>query len=145
MIEINGEQITVDEAKKLLRMLYNDAKQIAGEFHTMNRSVKFRLNWPDEYKFTDANWKTFVCATRQMYAAKLGDPKTSEADKRRIHLVLVLEHKIAEGQEKDTRLQLAPGTQQFEGDKGENKKIVDKFGARQNMRAALLNATATRH
>ena len=145
MIEINGEQVTVDEARALLRMLYNDARQIAGEFHNMNRSAKFRVNWPDEQKFASANWKSFVQPVRQLYAQKLGDPRTSEADKKRIHQVLVLEHKIAEGAERDNRLQLAPGSQQFEGDKAENKAVVEKFGARPNLRAALLNSIATRH
>ncbi len=144
-IEINGEFISVDEAKKLIRMLYNDAKQIAGVFHGQNRSVKFRINWPDEYKFADANWKTFVVPCRQMYAERLADPKTPPKEARMMHLALVLEHKIARGLEKDTRLQLSPGTQQFEGDKSENLKIIEKFGKRPNLRAALMNASATRH
>lgn len=145
MIEINGEQITASEASNLLRMIYSDAKQIAGEFHGMNRSEKFRINWPDEYLFADANWKTFVEACRKMYADRLSDPKTPKEDARKIHLALVLEAKIAKGQEKDTRLQLAPNTQQFEGDAHENKKISEKFGRVPNFRAAILNSVAQRH
>lgn len=145
IIEINGEPVTADEAEGLVRMLCNDARKIAGEFHTLNRSAKFRVNWPDEYKFADANWKTFVSAARQMYADRLGDPKTPPADARKMHLALVLQAQMAQGSETDNRLQLAPGTQQFEGDRFENKKILDQFGARPNLRAALMNATATRH
>ena len=142
---INGEQITTDEAQKLIRMLYNDARKMAGEFHGMNRSDKFRVNWPDEYKFADANWKTFVEPVRTMYAERLGDPKTPPAEARMMHLALVLQAQTAQGQETDNRLQIAPNSQQFHGDKHENKKIIEKFGAVPNLRAALMNSVATRH
>jgi hypothetical protein len=144
-INLNGEMIEKEEALGLLKMLYHDAKEIAGEYHDMNRSEKFRINWPDQYKFADANWKTFVAAARAMYAERLGDPKTPPADARKLHLALLLQHKMGEGQEKDTRLQIMPGTQQFVGDPYENKKIVDTFGKRGNLRAALMNSVATRH
>lgn len=145
MIEINGEQITNEEAMGLIRMLYHDAKQLAGQFYDADRSVKFRTNWPDQYKFANSEWKSFIEATRTAYALQLGDPKTKPEDARRMHLALVLEAKIGEGKEKDNRLQLFPNTQQFVGDKHENKKILEKFGAVPNYRAALLNSTATRH
>lgn len=138
-IEVNGEQITIPEAAKLIRMLCNDAKQVAGEFHNMNRSAKFRANWPNEYDYADSEWKSFMEATRAMYAERLGDPKTPPADARKIMLALVIERMVAEGKETDNRLQLAPNTQQFVGDKHENKKIVDNYGTRQNFRAALKN------
>jgi len=148
-IELNGEQISVSEAAKLIQMLYNDAAQVAGEFHGMNRSEKFRINWPDEDLFVKANWKTFVQATREMYTAQLADKKVPEAKKQQIFKALVLERKIAQGQESDTRLQLKPNTQQFVGDKRENALILDKFGKKPNFRAALANGAAkilkTRH
>jgi hypothetical protein len=144
-IEINGEHISTDEARKLVRMLYNDAKKIAGEFHGMNRSDKFRINWPDEYKFADANWKNFVEPCRAMYAARLSDPKTPPHEARQMSLALFIEAKISVGQETDNRLQIAPNTQQFVGDKAENRKIVEKFTKRPNLRAALMNSVATRH
>lgn len=143
-IPVNGEDIPVDEVMRLIKMLYNDAYKIAGVYHGMTRSAKFRVNWPDEYKFADANWKTFVDAARRMYAERLGDPKTPPDDARKMHLALVLEHMIAQGQESDTRLQLHPGTQQFEGDPVENKRIVEMFGKKPNLRAALMNSAASR-
>jgi hypothetical protein len=145
MIEINGEKIEKSEALALIRMLCNDAKQIAGVFHNQNRSAKFRVNWPDEYKFAEANWKTFMEAARVLYAQRLGDPKTPPADARKIHLALVLDSMAQKAGETDNRLQLAPGTQQFEGDPFENKKIIEKFGKVPNLRAALMNSIATRH
>lgn len=57
-IEINGESIPVTEARELIRMLFEDAKQVAGEFHNMERSDKFRVNWPSEYEFADRNGGT---------------------------------------------------------------------------------------
>jgi hypothetical protein len=144
MIDVNGEKIEKAEALALIRMLCNDAKQIAGVFHGMNRSEKFRLNWPDEYKFADANWKTFMEAARQMYAERLGDPNTSPAQARKMHIALVLQAQISKGQETDNRLQLAPNTLQFEGDKIENRKIIDQFGMKPNLRALVKNSVASR-
>lgn len=145
MIVINGENITKEEAAKLIRMLCEDAKRIAGEFHGMERSAKFRINWPNEYIFAEAEWRNFMEAARAMYAARLGDPKTSPVDARAMHLALVLEAQVSKGAETDNRLQLTPNTQQFVGDKSENRKIIEKFGKVPNFRAALMNAAATLH
>ena len=149
-ITINGENIGRDEYFKLMEMLYKDAMEIAGVYHGMNRSEKLRINWPDEYAFAEANWKTFVGAARAMYASRLGDPKTPPNDARKMHLALVLQAMASRGeQEKDTRLQLEPGTAQYEGDKAINRAILDQFGMNPNFRAALANGAAkinmTRH
>jgi hypothetical protein len=141
---INGEQIDKHEARCLVQMLYNDAKQIAGVFHGMNRSAKFRANWPDEYLFAETNWKNFVEAARQMYAAELGKPKVSESNKRKMHLALVIEAEVSKGEETDTRLQLFPGTQQYEGDPFENRKILDQFGKHSNTFKELLLGSSSR-
>ena len=144
-VVVAGQQLSDDEAKALVNMLYEDARQIAGVFHGMNRSQKFRANWPNEYNFADANWRTFVEAARALYAERLGDPKTPPEDARKMHLALVLQAVLGAGKEQDTRLQLAPNTQTFVGDKYENKKTIERFGTRPNLRAALLNSTASRH
>src|ERR1700722_9081172 len=127
-IEINGEQIATSEAASLVRMMCNDARQVAGQFHGMNRSAKFRANWPNEYLFADAEWKNFIAAVRQMYVEQLADPKTPPKDARKMHLAIVLWTMTEQGAEKDPRIQLAPNTQQFVGDAFENRKIVDRFG-----------------
>ena len=143
-IPINGEQIPVSEALSLVRMLCNDAKQIAGEFHNMNRSVKFRLNWPNEYLFADANWKNFLEAARTMYAERLGDPKTPPKEARMMHLALVLQTMAEQGAEQSPRLQIAPNTQQFVGDPFENRKIADQFGKQSNtFEELLMSSTAS--
>ena len=141
-ILINGEEIPKREALKLIRMLCEDAKQVAGEFHNMNRSEKFRANWPSEYDFAESEWKSFVESVRAMYAERLGDPKTQPEDARRMHLALVLQHMLAKGEETDNRLQIKPNTQQFVGDPFENRKIMNDFGVKRNLRALLRQGAA---
>src|SRR6185437_12075620 len=109
-------------------MIQKDAHEMAGVFHGMNRSQKFRINWPDEDTFATANWKSFVAAVRQMYSERLGNPGTPQEDARRMYLALLLERawgagQLAMGIEPDMQLQLSPGTQQFEGDPQENRKV----------------------
>lgn len=145
MIEINGEQITAEEAASLVRMLCSDAKQVAGEFHGMNRSAKFRANWPSEYVFADAEWKNFVEAVRTMYAVRLRDPKTPPAEARRMHLAIVLHTMAEQGAEKDPRIQLAPNSQQFVGDPYENRKIVNDYGKHSNTFKDLLLGSTRFH
>ena len=136
-VDINGEMVPVSECHSILKMLYSDAKEIAGVFHGMNRSAKFRINWPDETLFAESEWKSFVSAARTMYAERLGDPKTPQTDARKMHIALVLQAKLAKGQETDNRLQLAPNTLQFDGDKHENRKIAENYGLKPNFRAQL--------
>lgn len=134
---INGEFVSSEEASELIRMLYNDARQVAGVFHGMNRSKKFRKNWPNEYVFAESEWKTFIAATRQMYVDRLKDPLTLPYDAQRMFKALYLERLASQDQETDNRLQLAPNTQQFVGDPHENKKISEKFGDQSNSFAKL--------
>ncbi len=141
-ISIGGEVLSPKAAMNLIASIQYDARQMAGEFHGMKRSDKFRVNWPDENIFVDANWKSFVAPVRAMYAEKLADPKTNADDKRRFYLALLVERAWSEGQrrqgvEADNRLQVHPGTQQFAGDPYDNKKIVNDFGKTPNFRAQL--------
>lgn len=146
VLEVNGEHIPVSEAIELIRMLCNDAKQVAGEFHNMDRSAKFRANWPDENVFAESEWKNFVEAVRSMYAERLGDPKTPPVEARRMHLAIVLYTIAEQNAEKAPHLQIKPNTQQFVGDPFENRKIVEKFG-RQSMsfHELAMSSTARRY
>ena len=147
MIDLGLVQVTPREAKDCVRMLIHDAREFAGQFHGQNRSEKFRLNWPDEYKFARANWKSFVEAAIQTYAHLLGMEHVAETDKHRMYVARLMWERLAvdPNSERDNRLQLAPGTQQFVGDPFENRKIMNQFGKQRNLRAALMNVTATRH
>ncbi len=143
IIIINGEQIEKAEAMELLRGLYHEAEEAAGEFHGNNRSEKFRENWPDEYTYARANWKSYVVEARKRYAQKLADPRTPPADARKMHMALVLEQELGLNKEKDNRVQIQRNTQQFSGDHFENKKIHDKFGKHQNsLRELFLNTVS---
>lgn len=145
MIDLGLVQVTRKEAAGCVKMLIHDAKEFAGQFHGQNRSEKFRQNWPDEYKFAKANWKSFMEHTIRLYAELLGRPDVSETDKHRMYVARLTWEKLGENKERDNRLQLAPNTQQFIGDKFENRRIKEQFGVGRNLRAALMNSVATRH
>jgi len=142
---INGEKISGREQRQLLDMLRHDAEQVAGEFYDMERSDKFRLNWPNQDQFVQSEWKNFVAAVRSIYTERLGDPMTPEADKEKMYKAIVLQHNMAQNKESDTRLQIMPNTQNFVGDRAENKKTIERFGKAMNYRARkrqVLNAIA---
>ena len=142
---INGEKISGREQRELLAMLRHDAEQVAGEFYDLERSEKFRLNWPNQDEFVQSEWKNFVAAVRLMYTERLGDDLTTEADKQKMFKAIVMQNIMAQNQEADTRLQIMPNTQSFVGDKTENRKTIERFGKTPNYRAKkrqLLNAIA---
>jgi hypothetical protein len=146
-IEVNGERIPKHEALALIKMLCNAAKQKAGEFHGMERSPKFRANWPNQNLYAESEWRNFMEAAREMYANRLADPLTPPADARKMHLAIVLHTMAEQAGENDNRLQLRPNTQQFVGDPFENKKIVNHFGKHSNtfLDLALGQSTARYH
>lgn len=142
MTDINGRQLSTDEESRLMATFRHDCEQFAGEFYDMNRSDKFRANWPSQDRFATANWKTFSEATRHLYVDRLNDPHAPQKEKDMIADILILLSMKAVGQQTDDRLQLSPGTQQFEGDKRENASIVEKYGKGKNLRAALMQSSA---
>jgi hypothetical protein len=145
MIDLGLVQVTPKEAASCVRMMIQDAKELAGQFHGLDRSEKFRTNWPDEYKFASSNWKTFIEAVIQSYAVLLGRANVPEEDKHRMYVARLMWEKLSVGKERDNRIQIAPNTQQFVGDKFENRKIKENFGTHGNFRAKVLNSVATRH
>jgi hypothetical protein len=145
LIDLGLLQVTPKEAADCVRMMITDAKQIAGTYHGQNRSEKFRTSWPDEYKFASSNWRSFVQAIIEGYAALLGKPNVSESDKRRMYIARLTWERLSKDKEPDNRLQMRPGTQQFVGDPFENRKISRDFGVHAHSRARFLNSIATRH
>ena len=68
--------------------------------------------------------------------------KALASQARRVYLALLLERAFAEGlkgmgREANTELQIRKGTQQFDGDRYENKRIAADFGNAPNLRAKL--------
>jgi hypothetical protein len=137
-MEVNGEPIPKQQAMELIRMLCNDAKQLAGDFHGQNRSEKFRANWPSEYAYAECNWRGFVDAIRAGYAALLGEERVPEHDKRRMFLAIALWDQVAKQSPNFEGLRLAPNTQQFVGDPYENRKIKEDYGKHSNTFKELL-------
>jgi hypothetical protein len=140
-IIVNGVRLTTKDAAKRVKVIYNLARECAGEFYDMERSEKFRTNWPDQDEFVKSEWKSFVAQARLMLTKVLhGAEMTPENDE--IHQALVIEREISKGIESDSRLQIMKDSQQFVGDKFENRKILEKFGKAPNMRAYLRRSTA---
>lgn len=150
-VNIDGEDLGASQIEFYRRTLKNDCVKFAGEFHGMNRSKKFRANWPNEYEFADRFWKKFVSAVRQLYAQQLANPHTPEESKKTIHRCLVIDAMTNAELEKslfemDNSLQLAPNTQQFIGDKKENAGISENWGDEAHpLRKALLSTGARFH
>lgn len=145
---VNGEKIPKSKVMELIKMLCNDAKQLAGQFHGMNRSDKFRANWPDEYAFAECNWRNFIEAARSYYAELLGRPMSEvpKYDKDRMFLAIALWDQVAKAAPEDyPGIQLSPGTQQFEGDKYENRKILENWGKRSMTFKELLMGSSRYH
>ncbi len=140
---VNGKEISVRDARKRVKLIYDLARNIAGEFHDMERSEKFRANWPSQDEFVKHEWRTFVQAARLMITTNiLGKQEVSTKDKDEYFEALIIERDISQGQETDARLQLMPNTQQFVGDRHENIKIKEKFGNSTNLRAWLKRSVA---
>lgn len=138
---INGEKISGREQRELESLWKQAEREFAGEFHEMNRSEKFRNDWPDQDKFVEVEHKTFSAAVRLVLTKQLlPDSGKSEEEKHKIFKAIVMmdtkaQRNAAAGIEADTRLQLLPDTQQFVGDKYENKKIMERFGGARTARA----------
>lgn len=125
---INGEEVSDREIEQLVALVENDAKKVAGEFHNMKRSRKFRAMWPNEYDFAERNWKNFVVAVRAMYAQRLASPNTPSAEAATMHKALVIQAMAGASPEASDTIQATPNTETFEGDRAENIRTDESFG-----------------
>lgn len=136
---VDGDLVQDDEIHDILKMIDHDCKEFAGAFFEEDRSKKFRKTWNEVGKltkrsaqdcFVDHAWKHFVVHVRAWYASRLSNPVLPEKEAVKLHRALLIEY--MRGQSKDAKdvLQLAPGTQQFVGDKNENKHISEQYGDR---------------
>ncbi len=154
---VDGQDLSRSEVRRLLDMVRKDAEEIAGQFYDQCRSKKFRLAWTEvglragrdpQRCFAEQRWNNFVDHVRTVYCELLTDPKVSEADKYRMHQAMIVQN-IFGIESQAAPVQLAPKTQQFEGDKFENRQINANFGeyAEPKLVDKLLTSTAmrTRH
>ena len=135
---VDGQDLSASQVRKLIAMVRKDAEEYAGQFYDQCRSAKFRSAWTEvglragrdpQLCFVEAQWKHFVEHVRSLYADMLTSPKVSEDDKYRIHQALIVQAMLG-AQSQDIPIQVAPGTQQFVGEKYENKQIAQDYGER---------------
>lgn len=136
-LNIEGELIQDDEIIDILKMIDHDCKEFAGAFFEEDRSKKFRRTWNEVGKlsgrsaqdcFVDHSWKHFVMHVRAWYANRLTNPVIPEKEAIRLHRALIIEYMRGKGKTAQDVLQLSPGTQQFVGDREENRHISEEFG-----------------
>lgn len=154
---VDGQNLSHAEVRRLIDMVRKDAQEYAGQFFDRCRSAKFRKAWAEvgfrsgrdpQLCFVDAQWTHFVEHVRSLYANMLASPKVSEDDKYRMHQALIVQAMLG-AQSQDVPIQIAPGTQQFDGEKYENKQIAKTFGehAEPSLMSKLMSSAAisTRH
>lgn len=139
-VMVDGELLPDNELRNLLHMLDHDCKEMAGQFFDNGRSAKFRAVWNDvgaqlkrspQDCFVDHAWKHFMVFVRAWYAQRLTDPAEPEYMKVRMHKALVIQGMMsAVAANAETPVQMQPDTEQFEGDKSENKHTDENFGVR---------------
>jgi hypothetical protein len=148
-IDINGEIVPDDEIRDILRMIDHDCKEQAGDFFEQDRSAKFRKTWNEvgiltrrdpQDCFVDHAWKHFHVHVKAIYTRRLTqyidnilhiDNPAYEKDeyvRDRLFKALIMMGMMSKAAEAQDVLQMAPGTQQFEGDKTENKHISETYG-----------------
>lgn len=133
---VDGQNLSKREVRSLIAMVRKDAEEYAGQFYDQCRSVKFRKAWTEvglragrdpQLCFVDTQWTHFVEHVRSLYAEMLTSPRVTENDKYRMHQALIVQAMLG-AHSQEVPIQIAPGTQQFQGEKYENKKIAETFG-----------------
>lgn len=138
---VDGEIMDDDEIRDLLRMVNHDTAELAGSFYEMKRSEHFRDHWKKmgeaigksaQDAYIACEWKHFHEAVKFYYTDTLNIEseiyEKREHIRDRRHKALILINMQSQAKEAKTVLQVHPGTQQFEGDKTENKRISDEYG-----------------
>lgn len=153
---IDGEEVSDKEVFDVIRMMDHDCKEFAGQFFEEDRSTKFRKSWEEVGKlskrpawkcFVAHSWKHFMVHVRTWYAERLRDGgPLYEADERMrvtLHRALIIQASFSQSEQAKDVLQLSPGTQQFVGDKFENKHIAKTYGTEaESVRKTLLGTSA---
>lgn len=111
------------------KMIVHDAQEMAGCFYESDRSATFRATWPDQMDYVRAKWHHFVVPVRAGYAELLGRPEVDEETKARIYEALVSDTAQASNDGADSPLQIVKDSEAFVGDRKENTRTVEQFGA----------------
>jgi hypothetical protein len=119
----------------------HDAKEMAGCFYENDRSEVFRTTWPDQMDYVNAKWAHFVEPVRQAYAELLAHPGVPEDQKERMYEALTdqIEATVSDGAH--SPLPIFKDSENFVGDRRENRKIIDTIGRGPRSLAAKLRTT----
>ena len=142
MTDPHDEELSPEEVGQRIRIIYDKARDLAGEFYDNDRSEKFRVNWPSQDEYAKCNWKSYVEEARAQLVRVLADPNIPISEKNKIWSAIVLERKVNELKPADSGVQIRKDSQQFIGDKYENRKIKERFGSSTNLRAWLKRSVA---
>lgn len=104
--------------------IMHEAKEFAGVFYDQDRSALFRSMWPSQDEYVKFKWPHFVVAVRDVWATMLGRDDVPEAHKKYIYEALIGDAAGARSHQASDVVQLAPNTQQFEGDPFENRETA---------------------
>lgn len=124
--------------------IVHDAKELAGCFYERNRSEKFRASWPNIMTYVNTKWPHFVQGVREGYAELLGRDDVPEEDKERMFAALTDNAESVYSDAAGSPLQIAKDSQQFHGDKYENRMIREKVGSGAASLASRLRTTTAK-
>lgn len=104
------------------------AREFAGVFFEQNRSKKFRSIWgtsdKQQLRYIDHNWHSFIASAREVMVKMLTNPATPEDQKMMIYEAFIAEAALQQAMPQESGgIQLAPGTEAFDGEKSLNKDV----------------------
>lgn len=162
---VDGEFLSQTQVQRLLDMVRKDAMEYAGQFYDRSRkgltgdggrSEKFRAFWMEiglrlardpQDCFVAANYDKFIEDVLERYTELMQRPDVKEEDKYLMHLANIVHAMLAQ-QTQHTPIQLKRDSQQFAGDRFENREIIKTYGdhAEPALIAKLLQSSSlTRH
>ena len=165
IIMVDGERITKSELRRLIKFFDHECKEVAGAFFEQcrkgllgdaGRSEKFRAFWseigfrcgkdPAEC-YVASHYQNFAEDVRAHLAGLLARPDVPEHEKQTIHKALIVQQMFGQNSQ-HVPVQLNQDSQQFAGDRFENREIVKNHGAHvePSMMQKFLGSTSnTRH
>lgn len=161
---VDGENLTKSEVRKLIKFFDHECKEAAGEFFEMcrkgllgdaGRSEKFRAFWSEigfrlgkdpQLCYVESHYQNFAEDVRSGLAGLLARNDVAEKEKQQIHKALVVQEMLSISSQ-NTPVQLRKDSQQFAGDRYENRQITTTYGNHPDRSTIdkLLSTTATRH
>lgn len=120
--------------------IVHEAKEFAGCFYEKKRSGLFRDMWPSQDEYVKHKWPHFVEAVREVWSAMLGRNDVPESHKQYIYEALIADAKESNSPNASTVIQIAPGTQQFEGDPFENRQTAKNIANGSSTHEYLMNS-----